>query len=66
MTIRDSRARARMEHAARPASYGESYYGPILADLSRGARRRRAMRRPWVRFVILAIVAIVVIAVICA
>ena len=42
MTIRDARARGRMESAARPPSFGEAYYGPRLAGLAR--RRSRDAR----------------------
>ena len=43
MTIGDEAARNRMEHAARPASFGHAYYGPRLAEL--GRERERGARR---------------------
>ena len=35
MTIRDLAARNRAEHAARPMSRGQAYYGPSLPGLGR-------------------------------
>lgn len=47
--IRDERARARVEQAARPVSHGEAYYGRRLARLVDSGRRRVVEKaRPFV------------------